>query len=80
MIDLNGIIIKNRFFIGSGPAKYGRGYDWTENPINAFSFKSGLIKPEIFGGVVTKTFTIEPRRGNYSKLKPWQVLKPIQDG
>jgi dihydroorotate dehydrogenase (NAD+) catalytic subunit len=80
MIDLNGITVKNPFFIASGPAKYGQGYDWTENPINAFFFKSGLIKPEMFGGMVTKTFTIEPRKGNYSKLKPWQVLKPVRDG
>lgn len=80
MVDLNGIRVKNRFFIGSGPAKYGNGYNIYENPLNCILFKMGLIKPEIFGGVVTKTITTEPRKGNYRWYKPWKVLRRIQDG
>lgn len=80
MVDLNGIRVKNRFFIGSGPAKYGNGYNIYENPLNCILFKTGLIKPELFGGVVTKTITIDPRKGNYRWYKPWKVLRKLPDG
>lgn len=80
MIDLNGIKVKNPFFIASGPAKYGRGYEISENPLSFLLYKSRLIKPELFGGVVTKTLTLPPRQGNYRKHTPWRVLKKLDDG
>lgn len=80
MINLNGIKVKNRFFIGSGPVKYGKGYNIYENPLNCILFKTRLIKPELFGGAVTKTITIHQRQGNYRWYKPWKVLRKIQGG
>jgi len=79
-MDLNGIRVKNPFFIGSGPVKYGLGYNFWENPISFFVCQSGLLKLEEFGGVVTKTLTLEPRKGNYRWWKPWKVLRPVQGG
>ena len=65
MIDLNGIKVKNRFFIASGPAKYGQGYKIYENPLSFLLYRFHRVKPELFGGVVTKTLTLLPRQGNY---------------
>jgi len=65
--------------MASGPVKYGRGYEIYENPFNFFSFRLGLIKPEIFGGVVSKTFTLESR-DKYFWHRPRRVLRPIFDG
>lgn len=80
MINLNGIEIKNPFFIASGPAKYGRGYEIYENPFSFFRYRFHQIKPELFGGVVTKTLTLFPRKGNYRCYAPWRVLKKLDDG
>lgn len=80
MINLNGIKVKNRYFIAAGPAKYGRGYAIYENPLNFFLFRFGFIRPEEFGAVVTKTLTLSKRRGNYRWWKPWRVLRRIPGG
>lgn len=80
MINLNGIMVKNRFFIASGPAKYGRGYEIYENPFSFLLYRLHLIKPELFGGIVTKTLTLPPHRGNYRYYAPWRVLKKLDDG
>ena len=80
MINLNGINVKNPFFIGSGPAKYGRGYGIHENPISFFLYRSRTIKPELFGGVTSKTLTLPPHKGNYRWYAPWRVIKKLDDG
>jgi dihydroorotate dehydrogenase (NAD+) catalytic subunit len=80
MIDLNGIKVKNRFFIGSGPVKYGQGYRPWENPLSFIVRQTHLLKLDIFGGVVTKTLTLYPRKGNYLWWKPWKVLRPTRGG
>jgi len=45
------VTFPNRVFLASGPAGYGTEY-------------RGLIALEKLGGVITKTITLEPRRGN----------------
>ncbi|MEI6596851.1 MAG: hypothetical protein WCL13_01390, partial [bacterium] len=80
MIDINGIKVKNPFFIASGPIKYGRGYKIYENPISFMLYGLDYIKPELFGGAITKTLTLAPRRGHYRWYAPWQVLKKLDDG
>ncbi len=60
MIDLNGLKLKNRFVIASGALEYGRGWPW-ERPL----IKLGLIKPSLFGAIITKTLTLEPHNGNF---------------
>lgn len=79
-IDLNGIKMKNRYVIASGPAKNGRGYNIYENPLSFFLYRLGIIKPEIFGAVTTKTITLYPHKGNYRWYAPWRVLKKLDDG
>lgn len=80
MINLNGIKVKNRFFIAAGPAKYGRGYKFSENPMSSLLYGLNLVKPELFGGVTTKTLTLLPNLGNYRRYAPRQVLKKLNDG
>ena len=60
MVELNGIKLKNRFLVSAGALGYGMGWPW-ERPL----IKMGLIKPGIFGGIATKTLTLEPRIGHY---------------
>lgn len=60
MIDLNGIKLKNRFLVSSGALGYGLGWPW-EKPL----IKTKIIDPTCFGGVSTKTLTLEPREGNF---------------
>lgn len=60
MIDLNGIKVKNRIWLAAGAAGYGEGWPH-ERPL----IKLGLIDFTVFGAVITKTMTLEPRRGNY---------------
>lgn len=50
---------RNRVFLASGPAGYGTEY-------------AGLIALEKLGAVVTKTITLEPRRGN-SGRRLWET-------
>ena len=80
MLNLNGIKVKNRFFIAAGPAKYGRGYKFSENPMSYLFYGLNLVKPELFGGVTTKTLTLLPHLGNYRRYVPRQVLKKLDDG
>jgi len=80
MHDLNGIEIKNRVIIGSGPAKYGRGYEVYENPISYLLFKFGFINPGEYGGVDTKTLTMLRNIGNYRWYTPWKVLRKVPGG
>jgi len=77
---LGDIYLKNPYLLAAGPAKYGRGYAPHENPLNCLMFKSGLIRPERFGGVMTKTITIDPRAGNYRWYRPDKVLRRIRGG
>lgn len=76
MINLNGIRLKNKFIIAAGPWSFY----WKIWP---------FLKPEIFGGFTTNTFTIEPREGNLRFLrvfgqkifpKPWSVIRKIPNG
>ncbi|MDD5071164.1 MAG: hypothetical protein PHQ42_00270 [Patescibacteria group bacterium] len=80
MIDLNGIKMKNRFIVGSGPAKYGLGYELYENPLSFLLCFFHLMNWEIFGAVITKTLTLPPWKGNYRWWKPWEVLRPAENG
>jgi dihydroorotate dehydrogenase (NAD+) catalytic subunit len=76
MINLNGIRLKNRFIVAAGPWSFY----WKVWP---------FLRPEIFGGFTTNTFTIEPREGNLKFLrvfgqkifpKPWSVVRKIPRG
>ena len=71
MLDLNGLELRNRFLASAGSLNYGYGY-WHERWCTA---------PGLYGAVVTKTITPEPRVGHYtSKMKPWQVLRKVPGG
>ena len=69
MIDLNGIIVKNRFFVSSGALAFGNKYLWAKP----------FIDTTIFGAVVTRTLTLEQRQGNFgvSPVKPDRILEQI---
>src|SRR3989338_8916984 len=60
MLNLNGIKVKNRIWLAAGAAGYGKGWPW-ERPL----IKLCLVDLTAFGGVITKTLTLEPRAGNY---------------
>lgn len=68
MVELNGIKLKNRFLVSAGALEYGRGWPW-ERPL----IRLGLIRPEIFGGIVTKTLAIKSRIGHY--IDPFEFEK-----
>jgi len=71
IIDLNGLQLKNRFLASAGSLNYGQGY-WHEK---------WCTRPELYGGVSTKTITLDPRQGFYTnKYKPWQVLRKVKGG
>jgi len=59
MVDLNGILLKNRFLVSSGALALGEGYFW-QKPLIFLK----IIDPAAFGGVCTKTLTLQPRSGN----------------
>lgn len=71
MINLNGIKIKNRIWLAAGAAGYGQGWPY-EKPF----IQLGLIDFAVFGAVVSKTLTSEPRQGNY--MDPFEFWeKPL---
>ena len=69
MVNLNGIEVKNRFFVSSGALAYGSKYLWAKP----------FIDPTIFGAVVTRTLTLEQRQGNFgvNPIKPDGILKQM---
>lgn len=68
MIDINGIKVKNRFFVSSGALAFGNKYLWARP----------LIDPTIFGGVVTRTLTLKERQGHFIEpVKPKEILGQI---
>lgn len=68
MIDLNGIKVKNRIWLTAGAAGYGLGW-----PHEKLFLKLGLIDLSVFGAVITKTLTPEPKQGNYmDPFEFWQ--------
>ncbi len=84
MINLNGIKLKNRFLVSSGALGYGLGWPW-EKPL----IKLGIIDPTCFGGVSTKTLTLESEIRNFiDPFAPWpkmilnapKVLQKVKNG
>lgn len=66
---------KLEFLVSSGALGYdGKGWPW-EWPLRW----AGLLRPEEFTAV-TKTLTLEPRKGNLRWYKPWDVLRPLGNG
>ncbi len=73
MINLNGIKVKNRFLVSAGGLGFDAlGYLW-EKPLR----RVGLIQPDVFGAVVTKTFTLLPQSGNFRWYKFWETFLPL---
>jgi dihydroorotate dehydrogenase len=63
------------FMAPSGTFAYdGKGWFWEKTLI-----ATGLINPKQFT-VVTKTLTMEPRKGNLHWYKPWDCMRFIPDG
>ncbi len=63
------------FMVASGALAFdGGGWPW-EQPLRCM----GLLKPELFT-VVTKTLTLEPRKGNLRWSRPLGVVKPMRGG
>src|SRR5665811_61263 len=64
------------FVIASGALGFdGRGYWWEKILIWL-----GLIKPEIFDLVITKTLTLHKCEGNLKWWKPWECFQLISGG
>ena len=59
MIELNGIRLKNRILAAAGALGYGNGHWWHR------WMQPWLVNPSIYGAVITRTLTLEPRRGRY---------------
>ena len=67
MINLNGLKLKNRYLVAAGALEYGRGWPWER-----FLIKLGIINPGLFGAIITKTITLEPRKGNFIDPLDWE--------
>lgn len=66
---------KIQYFVASGALAFdGKGWVW-----EWILVWLGLIKRELFG-IVTKSLTLEPRKGNLRWWKPWDCVRLIAGG
>jgi dihydroorotate dehydrogenase (NAD+) catalytic subunit len=72
MIDLNGILLRNRLvtaasLLGYGAPPAGSKVPYGMSPMGRFA---GL---ETFGAVTTRTLTLEPREGHFTTRSDWRL-------